>query len=144
VDNVRAGELEMSFKSTDELGRKTAFTFPCAISEKGCLVTTTGTMMKIDLEGRCTSKRGFSIAGRMQEEPENRFLVIFNSIIEAVARNCGQALLSIRELVPSLDGTLIIPPALMRIPKRVTVTEVSYEELLESGQLDPAIGKFCL
>ncbi len=144
TDHVQAGELELSFKSTDEVGRRTEFKFPCAVSGKGCHVTTTGIVRKIDLEGRCISEHGFSIAGRMQKDPGNKFLVVFNSIIEAVARNCGQAFSSIREFVSSIDGTLIIPPALMRIPKRVSVTEVSYEELVESGQLDPGIEKFCL
>ncbi len=132
-NGVREGELEMSFRSRDKQGRKILFSFPCVVSADRCFVRKTGTVKRHSQDGR-VSEKAFSVADRMVKEPKNKFLHIFNDVVEAVARNCGEMLASIRGAV-SLDGTSLLSPKLMGIPKMVTVREISLEELRKNGQI---------
>jgi hypothetical protein len=131
---TREGELEMSFRSRDDKGCQTTLTFPCHISKRGCSVTKVGTRKKENAEGKCTRKRKFSIIRRMDKDPENRSLAIFNRIVNAVAKNIGLAVGSLREYA-DIKGTLILPPKLFKIPKWVTIKWVSLDKLKDAGQI---------
>ena len=71
----------------------------------------------------------------MDEDPKNKSILIFNDIIDAVARHCGHAISLLRECGTSYDGIMVIPPKLFRIPKDTTVRWVSLEKLREADQL---------
>jgi hypothetical protein len=136
IPGAREGKLSMSFRTRDDAGQKTEFSFPCVVSKHGCFVRKEGTRDVIDEKGKCVFHEKFSIVGRIDEDPKNKkSILVFNDIIDAVARHCGHAISSLSEWVSSYDGIMVIPPKLFRIPKKITFREVSLEKLREAGQI---------
>jgi len=135
VPGVREGKLSMSFRTRDDAGQKLEFTFPCTISRHGCLVKKDGVMKKMDRNDKSLSEERFSIWNRLVEDPKNKSIMIFNDIIEAVAKHCGHAISLLSKLGTSYDGIMVIPPKIFRIPKDTTVRWISLEKLEKAGQI---------
>ena len=136
----RDGTLEISFRTTDDEGNKTAMSFPCFLSDTKCHPRKVGTMRKVGPDGDCVAKVDFSIVGNCTSRL-NPHMMILNNIVEDAARAISDILstvsrMGVIRIGNLLEGVHLLNPKIMRIPKMVTAREISLEYLQEEGMLD--------
>jgi hypothetical protein len=131
----RDGELEMSFRTRDKMKCRTVFVFPCMISDSKVITRKVGTARTENEYGQKLWEKPFTVLPESDTQMMGRYSIVFNDIIEFIARNCSEMIANLRRPSVFLSGITLIPPKLMRIPKIITVQEISFEELKENGQL---------
>jgi len=125
-----AGKLELEF-AAKKGSAQAAITLPCEIFKGTCMPRKCGTMKGIDSKGKKIEK-DFSLLPD-EGSTMDRFAIILNDIIEQIGKTVTDILKGKRKNETSISGESIIPPKVLRIPKTVTVQELSLEWMQEEG-----------
>ena len=99
-----------------------------------CYPRKLGTLKKCNKSGEVVGEVPFSLIPDEGLEL-SRWEKIVNNVIEEVGKIVSKYLPSLRKSEKEIGGTAIIPPKILRIPKMVTVEELSLEGLQAEGQL---------
>jgi len=135
-EGIRRGTLDFTFRMSEETDSKTVFSFPCDVSNSRFVARKfAGTIRKFNKDDRFQTEEPFSLVPALDDNrPMASHLMILNEITELIAKNCELILSAVKRYGVFFQGVTIIPPKVMRIPKRITVREISLEELQENEQ----------
>ena len=136
MNGSRDGRLEIMFRTSDEKGNTTVLAFPCFVSDHRCFPQKVGTMRKMTPEGYCVEREEFSVVEKYEQGGKSRsYVLALNDVVERVARAIEIVLSSVSGHGRVHEATHLVTPKTMRIPRKVTVCEVSHEQLQEEGLL---------
>lgn len=134
--------LDITFRGEFNGFSNNTLSLPAIMMGTRCLPRKIGTLKKCNKSGDVVEEVPFSLIPNDYERMLSKWEKILNNVVEEVGKVVSRHLSSVRGLVDEVSGTAIIPPKILRIPKKITVGELSLEELQEAGQLPKDLTKF--
>ena len=126
-----SGKLELEFSAKKGSLANATITLPCDVYKGMCMPRKYGTVKGTDSKGKKIENQ-FSLIPD-EGAVMNRFAIVLNDIIEQIGKTITKILKAKQKNETSISGESIIPPKKLRIPKMVTVQEVSLEWMQEEG-----------